>query len=183
MKWKSIFGASISLLCALASCNRGTESQPLASSTDIPTAEYSTASPTAEYPTATPTSTLSPTPPTPLSYTAILQFPEEKISGVICSLALPFALDVTFTDADMSYQIEFTPASSTSGTWKYEWQEGEGVISLTGSGIYTVSGSETDSPRIVMSGSQTSTAPVVGSSTGSVDWTINLTELAANECN
>ena len=170
MKWKSILSVSIFLLCVLASCNLGTESQPIASSTNTPTAEN---------PTASPTSTLSPTPPAPLLYSAYAQYDDVEISGVICNLTQPFTLELTAPG--MSYPLEFTPDSSTSGAWKYEWHAGE-VVGWTASGTYTVSGLETGSPGLVMTGQQTANDPVSGTIISDIEQPITLTELTTNEC-
>jgi len=112
----------------------------------------------------------------PRPYTVNMPYDDYKTSGVICSLALTFTLDIT----PPGYPIEFTPASATSGAWTYEW--GDSVVGFNGSGTYTVSGLQSDSPQIVMSGIQTTWDPDMGTVTGIIEYSINLAELSTNEC-
>ena len=115
----------------------------------------------------------------PRSYTAFDQYDDVKISGVVCSLAIPFTLELTAPG--MGYPIEYTPDSATSGAWTYEW--GDSGFGWKASGTYTVSGLQSDSPRLVMSGTDTAWGTPEGTVTSKIEETIKLTELTTNECN
>ena len=112
------------------------------------------------------------------SYTATGQVYEAKFSGVICSLALPFTLDVNAPY--VSYKLEFTPASLTAGTYTFEWQKE--VTSTTGKGTYTVTGLDTDKTIITASGDATGVISL-GSDTEGGAVIINLVPLETSVCN
>jgi hypothetical protein len=102
---------------------------------------------------------------------------EAQLSGVICGLEQPFTINVSTSFVD--YSIEFTPSSSTGGTYTFQWAKD--VITASGSGNYTVEGAETDSPRLSLRGDSTGTIPV-GSVTEGGAVVIELVPLDTGEC-
>jgi hypothetical protein len=110
-------------------------------------------------------------------YTATGQVSQAKFSGVICSLGLPFTLDVS--SPYVNYKVKFTPSSPTKGTYTLEWEKE--VTTLAGNGTYTVEGIETDSPRIAVSGKSTGVIPG-GAATDGGSMIIDLVPLTTNEC-
>lgn len=111
------------------------------------------------------------------AYEASGQFADGQFTGLICSLELPFTVDVS--TPFVNYPIEFTPASSGGGTYSFAWTKD--VITASGSGQYTVEGLDTDSPRLALSGDSTGTIPV-GTVTEGGAVTLDLTPLDTEAC-
>ena len=111
------------------------------------------------------------------AYEVTGQIADAQFSGVICSLEQPFTIDVT--TPFVNYPLEFTPSSSTGGSYSFQWTQG--IVNASGSGTYTVAGLETDSPQLSVSGDSTGTIPV-GSVSGAGAVVLNLSPLGTGAC-
>ena len=98
-------------------------------------------------------------------------------SGTICDLSKPFT--ITGNNTLVPYPLQFVPSTATAGTLSYTATYK--MLTMTGSGTYTIEGADTDTPKIV---AQTkSTLSAMGrSSSGSGPAHIDLTPLDGNEC-
>ena len=99
-------------------------------------------------------------------------------SGTICSLEKPFT--VTGTHPLLQYPLKFVPSSATTGTFSYSVNRG--MMSMAGSGTYTVEGSTTGKPQIVCKVNSTASVPMASSS-GSGIAHIQLVPLDSDRCN
>ena len=99
-------------------------------------------------------------------------------SGTICSLEKPFT--VTGTHPLLQYPLKFVPSSATTGTFSYSVNQG--MMSMAGSGTYTVEGSTTGKPQIVCKVNSTASVPMASSS-GSGIAHIQLVPLDSDQCN
>jgi hypothetical protein len=98
-------------------------------------------------------------------------------SGTICSLEKPFT--VTGTHPLVNYPLKFVPSSATTGTFSYSVNRG--MMSMGGSGTYTVEGLDTDKPQIVCKVDSTASV-AMASSSGSGIAHIQLVPLDTDEC-
>lgn len=98
-------------------------------------------------------------------------------SGVICNLDKPFT--VNGTHPMLVYPLKFVPSSTTGGTFTYAVSQG--MMSMGGSGTYTVEGLDTDNPHIVCNVHSTASIPTATSS-GSGFGNIKLIPLDTDEC-
>jgi hypothetical protein len=98
-------------------------------------------------------------------------------SGVICSLEKPF---IVYGSA-YNYNLRFTPASDSNGTWTLDTFIEEGKV--TGGGTYTIENLDSDKPRIKVVGDSTVTVPghppIRG---GSGTFYLDLVPTDTNEC-
>lgn len=100
-------------------------------------------------------------------------------SGTVCRLDKPFTI---YGQSQLRFEFLFTPSASGTDGSVAIGGGGMGVSINRGSGSYTVSGIETDSPRLVVAGSFTGSYPGVGSAKGSGTKSIQLVPLESNEC-
>ncbi|HVQ36322.1 MAG TPA: hypothetical protein VMS31_02240 [Pyrinomonadaceae bacterium] len=98
-------------------------------------------------------------------------------SGVICSLDKPFTVIGTYAFGSVSF--DFVPSSATSGTAGYSVSPGG--VKLTGSGIYTIEGVDSETPKILWSLSMNMSAPGASRSHGGTA-PIDLVPLETDEC-
>jgi hypothetical protein len=110
-------------------------------------------------------------------YSASGQDGPTTYSGVVCSLEKPFT--ITANNGFLTYPLNFAPSNGTTGTLSYltTWK----VLTMSGSGTYTVEGADSDKLRIL---AQTkSTLSSMGrSSSGGGPAHIDLTPLDTDEC-
>jgi hypothetical protein len=99
-------------------------------------------------------------------------------SGVICSLEKPF--DITATNSFLLYPLKFVPASATAGTLSYNTTYK--VLTMTGSGTYTIEGAGTDRPRI-RAQTESTLSGMGRRSSGGGPAHIDLVPLDTDECN
>lgn len=98
-------------------------------------------------------------------------------SGYVCDLSSQFT--IIGKHPLMDFVFQFYPNDATSGTMKYVWTYK--AITATGTGSYSVSGIETDKPRILMHTDSTASIPQKTTSGGG-DTTIDLTPRTTGEC-
>ncbi|MGH9901083.1 MAG: hypothetical protein ACRD68_04495, partial [Pyrinomonadaceae bacterium] len=111
-------------------------------------------------------------------YRATGQTADVVYSGMICSLEKPFT--VTGTSPLVRYPFEFIPSSATAGTASFNARVS--MITMEGSGSYTIEGANTNKPRIAMTMGSVGHTPV-GSRSGGGTVFIDLVPLEGGECN
>ena len=112
-------------------------------------------------------------------YKATGQTTDVVYSGVICSVERPFTIIGTYPS--MIIPFKFVPSSDIAGTASYS--STQGIITVSGSGTYTIEGSDTDSPKIVWRVTMTMSGPGISrTQTGTADININLVPLNTTEC-
>ncbi len=111
------------------------------------------------------------------SYEASGQDGPTSYSGVVCDMEKPFT--VTGTHPLIVHTFKFVPSNATAGTMSYS--TGGGGMTISGSGTYTITGADTDSPEIVVNVASTARVPLASSS-GSGVAHIHLTPLNTVEC-
>ena len=113
-------------------------------------------------------------------YKATGQTADVVYSGIICSLEKPFTIIGTYPS--MIIPFKFVPSSETAGTASYS--STQGVITVAGSGTYTIERSDTDSPKIVWRVVMTMSGPgITRTDSGVADININLIPLDTDDCN
>ncbi len=113
------------------------------------------------------------------TYKATGQTADVVYSGVICGLEKPFTIIGTYPS--MIIPFKFVPSSDTAGTASYS--STQGIITVGGSGTYTIERSDTDSPKIVWRVAMTMSGPgITRTDSGVADININLVPLNTAEC-
>jgi hypothetical protein len=112
-------------------------------------------------------------------YKAIGETANVIYSGEICSLERPFTITGTIPGAGIVYPFKFIPASDTAGTFSFytKWK----IAVLEGSGTYTIIGTGTDNPRILVKASSSGTIPT-GTTSGGGPAQIDLVRIEKAEC-
>ena len=111
-------------------------------------------------------------------YRAAGQDGPTSYSGVVCSLEKPFA--VTATNSFLLYPLKFVPSGGTAGTLSYDTTYK--MLTMTGTGTYTIEGADTDRPRILAQ-TQSTLSGMGRSSSGGGPAHIDLVPLDTDECN
>ena len=112
-------------------------------------------------------------------YKATGQTADVVYSGEICSLEKPFTITGTIPSLGIVYPFKFVPTSDTAGTFSFytKWK----IAVLEGSGTYTIKGTGTDNPRILIEASSSGTIPT-GTVSGGGQAEINLVRIDNAEC-
>ena len=112
-------------------------------------------------------------------YKAIGETANVVYSGEICSLEKPFTITGTIPGAGIVYPFKFVPNSDTAGTFSFytKWK----IAVLEGSGTYTIKGTGTGNPRILIEANSSGTIPT-GTTSGGGPAEINLVRIDNAEC-
>jgi len=115
------------------------------------------------------------------SYRATGTWGGMTFSGTVCSLDKPFKI---IGQSQLTFNFSFTPSSETGeGGTVSLGGGGMGVTLHNGSGSYTVTGIDTDNPRIALTmDSFKGSYPGVGTAEGSGTRYVDLVPLDTNEC-
>lgn len=101
-------------------------------------------------------------------------------SGVVCRLDDPF--DVTVTTPLFTYPLKLVPNGGRGTTGTMSFAARVSVITMTGTGSYTIEGFDTDKPRLAVKADSTGQTPI-GSRSGGGTLYIDLVPLETDECN